>query len=378
MAWATTPLHRRPDVWVRVSHRLSSSIPSRVPSSSTIQNSLLLSRPTPIDGFFHKNSPVLERLYCRSRRGAYFSSQSSPHEDRQSPTKTHYRRERRTRQGQVQPRDSVQEDALQLGTWMLQDRLLPCADHLDPEGTVLPKSHWIRVVGTLPVGSLNSMLNSMNRLLMEENQKGIIDLDAEWNPFVEAHVPLISLDDYLSSSLSSSSSTPATPLIEAAHVILSPFGRPAGWRLKLANRSLVYAILARGEQQALRVGWKVVTMEEYHYSEQRERQEDPAFTHNGGLIVDDTMVRIENCPPDMDANYVRYMVSRYQLAHEGNTVLEWRGTTNDGKVAPLMFIVRFASAAWARAAIRECQATVVNEKTIKLVQYPKQIRYKGP
>jgi hypothetical protein len=212
------------------------------------------------------------------------------------------------------------------------------------------------------------MLNSMKQLLLEEELKGIIDLDAEWNPFIDAQVPLISLDDVSAD----------TPLIQAAHVILSPFGRPTGWRLKLANRSLVYAILARGEQEQLRVGWKVVTMEEYQYSKEREQSEDPAFTHNEGLIVDDTMVRIENCPFGMDANYVRYMMSRYELAHEGNTILQWRGTTNDGKVAPLMFIVRFASASWARAAIRECQATQINGKTIKLVQYPKQIRYQEP
>jgi hypothetical protein len=385
MSWAITPLHRRSDVWIRASSRLSSSIPPRAPSSSTslsdIQSStspstrFRASRPT-------ANESPVDSLYSRTRqRRAYFSSlSSSPHEDRQPPPTSSYRRDsrRRPEQDEDDPTTTADPSPLRLGTWMLQDRLLPCADHLDPEGTLLPKSDWIRVVGTLPVGSLNSMVNSMNRLLMEEAHKGIIDLDAEWNPFVDAHVPLISVEDYLSSpsSSSSSSSTPAPSLIDAAHVILSPFGRPSGWRLKLANRSLVYAILARGEQQPLRVGWKVVTMEEYHFSKEREQQEDPAFTHNGGLIVDDTMVRIENCPFDMDANYVRYMVSRYQLAPEGNTVLEWRGTTNDGKVAPLMFIVRFASASWARAAIRECQATVVNGKTIKLVQYPQQIRYK--
>jgi hypothetical protein len=204
---------------------------------------------------------------------------------------------------------------------------------------------------------------------MEEEQKGIIDLDAEWNPYHDANVPMmISLEDL----------SAQTPLIQAAHVILSPFGRPTGWRLQLANKSLVYAVVARGEQKQLRVGWKVVTMEEYHYSKEREQEEDPAFTHNGGLIVDDTMVRIENCPLEMDANYVRYMFSRYELAKEGNTVLQWKGKTNDGKIAPLMFIVRFATASWARAAIRECQAALVNGKTIKLVQYPNQIRYQEP
>lgn len=254
------------------------------------------------------------------------------------------------------------------GEIMLQDKSLPCGDHLDRDGKILPKSDWIEVIGTLPTGSLNQIVKSVHEMLMEEEEKGIIDLDADWNPFQDAIVPLVSLEE-----ISANQST----IIQAAHVRLSPFGRPTGWLLKLANRSLVYSILSRGEQDHLRVAWKVVRMEEYIYSREREEREDPAFTHNDGLIVDDTMVRIENGPVGMDENYVRYILSRYDLAHEGNTVLRWKGKTNDGKVAPLLFIVRFASASWARAAIRELQSTVVNGRPLRLVQYPNQIRYNG-
>jgi hypothetical protein len=250
---------------------------------------------------------------------------------------------------------------------MLKDQRLPCAQHLDPDGTMLPTSDWIHINGTLPIGSLDQIIQSTEQWLRLEEEKGIIDLDAEWNPVNDAQVPLISLEDLAENQ---------TPMIEAAHVVLSPFGRPNGWHIKLANRSLVYSILARGQQGHLRVGWKVVQVGEYHFSKERHEREDPAFAENDGLLVDNSMVRIENCPPDMESEYVRYILSRYDLAYQGNTVLRWKGKTNDGKVAPLMYIVRFASASWARAAVRELQSTVFNGgKKVKLIQYPKQIRY---
>lgn len=249
---------------------------------------------------------------------------------------------------------------------MLKDERLLCGEHLDPDGTVLPSSDWIHVIGTLPIGSLNQILESIERWLREEEQKGIIDLDAEWNPVHDPQVPLVSLEDLTENQ---------KPIIEAAHVVLSPFGRPNGWHLKLANRSLVYSILARGQENHLRVGWKVVKVEEYHYSKERQEREDPAFAENGGLVVDDSMVRIENCAHDLESDYIRYILSRYDLAHEGNTVLKWKGKTDDGKIAPLMYIVRFASASWARAAVRELQSSTINGKVVKLIQYPKQIRF---
>ena len=58
-------------------------------------------------------------------------------------------------------------------------------------------------------------------------------------------------------------------------------------------------------------------------------------------------------------------------------MITWKGWTSDGKRAPLMFVVRFASAAWARAAIREMQGLRVNGKSIKMIQYPNQLRYNG-
>lgn len=263
------------------------------------------------------------------------------------------------------------DDSTVVPTLTLRDARLPVAQHLDPDGTTLPTSDWIHINGTLPIGSLDHVLQSVVQLLLLEEQKGIIDLDAEWNPVHDPQVPLVSLEDVLEEQGSSHF------LVEAAHVVLSPYGRPNGWHLKLANRSLVYALLDCCYHEQTRLGWKLVTLHEYHYSKEKNQQEDPSFTDNNGLIVDDTMVRIENCPMNFDRENVRHMMRRYNLALHGDTILQWNGKTNDGKVAPLMYIVRFESAAWARAAIRELQATFVNGRAIKLVQYPKQLRYQN-
>lgn len=273
-------------------------------------------------------------------------------------------------------------------TLMLRDERLSVAQHLDPDGTTLPTSEWIHINGTLPTGSLDQVLNSIEQILREEEQKGIIDLDAEWNPVQDPQVPLLVLDDILQQSQDQTKPTGRSgvaALVEAAHVVLSPFGRPNGWHLKLPNRSLVYSLVDRSQQQqqqqqkqGVRIGWKLVTVHEYQYSKEKHQKEDPAFARNNGLIVDDTMVRIENCPPTMNMVHVRHMVSRYELAHHGTTVLQWKGMTTDGKLAPLTFIVRFASASWARAAVRDLQSTDYMGQLLRIVQYPKQIRYEGP
>jgi hypothetical protein len=232
---------------------------------------------------------------------------------------------------------------------------------LDPKGTILPRNEWIHVNGTLPICSLDEVISSFEKMLKrEESECGIVDLEAPWNPLQDENVPTHSLD-------------PSTPIIEAAHVVISPFGRPNGWYLKFSNRSLVNTILTRSQQNHIHVTWKVVQIKEHEYDKETALQEDPA--HANGFVVDDTMVRIENCPYGLLEEEIRLRLSRYDLAPKGKTVIRWEGETNDGKKAPLMYVVRFASAAWARAAIREVQSLRLNGKIVKLVQYPKQMRY---
>lgn len=244
----------------------------------------------------------------------------------------------------------------------LKDEILQCAKHLDPNGDILPKSEWIHVNGTLPICSLNEIVTTFEDLLRrEEREWGLVDLDSPWNPIQDPKVPTLSLEEENKA------------IVQAAHVVISPFGRPNGWLLKLPNRSLVNAILTRAQQRHIHVTWKVVQIKEYDYTKEREIRQDPA--HANGLLVDDSMVRFENCPHGLKEEEVRLRLSRYDLAPTGKTVIKWHGETTDGKKAPLMYVVRFADASWARAAVRELQSLRVNGKTIKLVQYPNQIRY---
>lgn len=92
------------------------------------------------------------------------------------------------------------------------------------------------------------------------------------------------------------------------------------------------------------------------------------------MVVTDSMIRVENCPASLTAETVTLMMSRYDLTPIGHTVSEWKGETLDGKVAPLMFVVHFADPSWARAAVRDLQATNVDGKFLTFAQYPRQLR----
>jgi hypothetical protein len=253
----------------------------------------------------------------------------------------------------------------------LQDERLPCFQHLDPTGDILPKSEWIHVNGTLPICSLEEVVQSFETMLQrEESDWGIVDLEAPWNPVQDSEVPSLSLKKQQQDQ--DQDQDHIGEIVQAAHVVISPFGRPNGWLLKFSNRSLVNAILTRAQQDHIHVTWKVVQIEEYTYSRAKELEQDPA--HQNGLLVDDSMVRFENCPFGLTEEEIRLRLSRYDLAPVGKTIIEWEGMTNDGKKAPLMYVVRFASPAWARAAVREMQALQVRGKIVKLVQYPNQLR----
>ena len=276
---------------------------------------------------------------------------------------------------------------------------LTVAQHLDPKGKELPTSSWVHVNHTLPLCSLEETLSVFERLVHEE-ATGIIDLEAPWNPYEDGMILPTLEKDILSSSFSSDRRDRGqgnSTIVEAAHVVLSPFGRPNGWHLKFANRSVAYAILNRSKSRTnpILIGWKYVGIQEFNYDKwkkgQTQRQPlpppprgkkgtrynpiNPNHSMHTDFIVDDTMVRVENCPVKIGTEYIRIMMSRYDLAHTGRTVIKWVGITPNGKVAPPMFVVRFASSAWARAAVRELQGTQIDDNIIKLIQYPKQIRY---
>mmetsp|Transcript_91949 Transcript_91949/g.137688 ORF Transcript_91949/g.137688 Transcript_91949/m.137688 type:complete len:270 (+) Transcript_91949:119-928(+) len=225
---------------------------------------------------------------------------------------------------------------------------------------------------------MEDVVETLERFLRRQSHV-TVDLDAEWNPHEVRAVPILPF--------------PNESFIEAAHVVLSPFGRPNGWHIKFPNRSMVHALLTEAETTQIYIGWKLVRISEYHYRppyqqngkkkagitrNYKEKPKDhahpPHRSMHNDFIVDDSMIRIENCPSEIKAEYIRYMMSRYDMATEGTTVIRWKGFTPNGDRAPSMYIVRFASAAWARAAVRELQSSEINGKQITLVQYPKQKR----
>jgi hypothetical protein len=273
---------------------------------------------------------------------------------------------------------------------------LPCREHLDPQGKLLPTSSWVHVDGTLPLTTLEELLWSMEQILFEElsSGAGVVDLDAPWNPLQDQSVPTVPMtvvveeenhdhdhddeptdqdvvDDIGNVNLPATRRQPFH--VRAAHVVLSPFGRPTGWHLKLANPSMASALIVRAaSERRVRVAWKMVQVHEYHYPTS-DHEVTKSRNHINGLPVDDTMVRFENCHRSLDEEHLRLLLSRYELARTGGpTILKWKGITSDGK-GQLMFVVRFLDASWARAAVREKQGLDIAGKDLRLIQYPKQL-----
>lgn len=297
-----------------------------------------------------------------------------------------------------------------------RDVSLPCRRHLDPHDSMnLPTSNWVQLFGALPMTSLEEVLESIENILRVELMSAdtycVIDLDAFWNPVKDTRIPVISpstlikqprkdktrkesehggdgvncnnngndrnqKNDSYSNEEANTDTTQLEPFrIRSAHVVLSPFGRPTGWNLELANASLVHALLSTAKDSrisgSIRIGWKFAQVKVYH------PPLSPVFKDRNDsrtmLTVDDTMVRFENCPPMLTQDYLRHIVSRYELAMRGETIVKWKGMTSTGDSPPLTYVVRFANAAWARAAVREMQAYELDGKIIKLIQYPKQL-----
>jgi len=273
----------------------------------------------------------------------------------------------------------------------------------------LPTTNWIQLYGSLPMTSLEEVLDTIELILREaaENNNGIL-MNLERSPLVPSQNDTTSSsddDDHDSDHESEDDDMAQRPeytrdtnhdpannnflyksdTILRAHVVLSPFGRPNGWNIKLANSYLVQAILSEAKKNkvpgTIQIGWKFATVQEYHPKKKSTKHQRWINHHDTRtmLVVNDSMVRFENCPPELSEVHLRDRLSRYELTPKGNTVIQWRGRTPDGKDPPLTYVVRFASPAYARAAVREMQGNEFwweNErqmKPIKLVQYPKQL-----
>ena len=279
-----------------------------------------------------------------------------------------------------------------------RDASLPARKHLDPNNSMLPTSDWVQIFGALPMTSLEEILVSIEGVLEQEFHKGtIVDLDADWNPHKDGEAPPL-VPNVLEVPVQATPQRPeyaldkgflpddhdddTTTLVQMecfrvikAHVVLSPFGRPTGWNLQLANPSMVHALLSYAHSARvkgnLRIGWKFAKVQEYV-------PPSVDYSANKGdtssmLVVSDSMVRFENCPHSLTEDYLRHMLSRYELSPKGSTIIKWKGQTSDGRVPPPTFVVRFASPAYARAAVRELQGKLMEGRPMKLIQYPKQL-----
>lgn len=344
---------------------------------------------------------------------------------------------RNNRSSNVNPKQRPRIEKRNIGRF--RDASLPCRQHLDQNNSMgFPTSDWVQIFGALPMTSLEEVLDSIENILRKEASEsegsGIIDLDALWNPHVDGEdLPLVPsvlevpiqdpsseerpeyvLDEDTSVGNSNSSdgnqnenennsdldsnddangdTTTTVPMesfrVVKAHVNLSPFGRPTGWNLKLANPSMVHALLSVAHNNrvrgSIRIGWKFAKIKEHHSpskkssssSRSSKEGQPPAYDRSDTrtmLVVSDSMVRFENCPQGLTEDYLRHKLSRFELTPKGSTIIQFKGRTSDGRTPPLTFVVRFASPADARAAVREMQGKLMEGKPLKLIQYPKQL-----
>ena len=206
-------------------------------------------------------------------------------------------------------------------------------------GERVAQSNWIQIDGIPPTSSLEAMMEGVQAALEKESHRGMVDLDAPWDPVDP--VPALALLD-------------RDAWIQKAHLNLSTLARPTGWFLQLQNRSLVQALLHQG----LFCAWKKVTVTEY-------RDPKRPFYH-----VSDATIRVENCPLKTSHMNVMNLFSRYDLKAGTGAVEEWKGG-REGR--PMTFLVHFADASWARSALREKQGEFMDDNKLLLAPFPRQI-----
>ena len=215
--------------------------------------------------------------------------------------------------------------------------------------------------------------------------------------------------------------------IQEARLILSVLGRPCGWYLRMPDRSCVQAILSHADEDANRgpgrrlavsIGGRTLAVGEFDPSKGKvlsgefatdvpliERSFDRAVK----LRLDDSVIRVENCGVQSRPEDLRYLFRRYdiidtrrlrdddaldavQLLVQGNYGRRKSGEKffprrdfhgdesediqplrTETPVSSSTFIIRFETAADARAAIRDMQMVKFDGRQLRLAQYPKQM-----
>jgi hypothetical protein len=207
----------------------------------------------------------------------------------------------------------------------------------------------VRVDNIPPLSSLDAMVMGVTKALKAEQERGIVDLEAVYDPHDSASVPFLSYDGRW---------------VKKAHVILSAFGRPMGWHLQFDNRSIVHALLTHARENQVLCAWRKVEVQEFRGREEEVLQ----HFHE----ISDSTVRIENCPPNVQRLNLVNLLSRYDMK-DGNSIVKWGVEKLEETNVPRTFLVHFADASWARAAVREKQSHMIKGRELRLAQYPKQL-----
>jgi len=224
-------------------------------------------------------------------------------------------------------------------------------------------------------------------------------------------------------------------LVVEARLSLSTLKRPTGWFIRFPSRSVVHALLSHIEeankierefhQLRAAINSENTNLAKQHKKENIESAElldVPQFSwkdlqtrplvcaykrayvvpiditqrrhriaSNQALNygISDNVVRVENCSRDSTMDDVRYFFNRYDIADErteDNLKSVDQIVTGSGEVSrnknttpskTNSFLVRFASAADARAAVREKQNVEFMGRRLRLAQYSRQIISQG-
>ena len=319
------------------------------------------------------------------------------------------------------------------------------AQHLRLNKQWVPLSQWVIIHHTSPVSSLETVLEGINPHLDNAMVEGggIVNLDAHWDPHRdprdlplrhqpsseegEAHPPMLDLSEMFPAVKEIEDSTkddddeiPGMALeekliaynpeddiyrwVDEARIILSPYGRPAGWKVKFLNRSIVYAFLNSTRERDLMCAWKVIAAEEWNIQLERKIMPEEMKPHletsfrkvsanekiksiqplgNNHRFyeelsldidsldwLDDSVVRVENCDERVTEQDLLHVFSRYDLLSP--SIVRWV-SKSEHQEESLVFFVRCADASWARAAVREKQSHVICGKHIRLIQFPRQL-----
>jgi hypothetical protein len=269
--------------------------------------------------------------------------------------------------------------------WKASNRLQACTvgEQLIQQGDMLvPSSTWVLVENISPISSLEAILQGIQEALDAEEIKGIVDLNKSWSN--GEPLPMMDLS---MTPVVTAKSTNSHKWVRKAKLVLSPFGRPTGWYLQFDNQSIVYALLNHSKDNTIRCTWREVRVREYKSMETSVENGGPVSQGNWLLneSISDNTLRVENCPYQLTEASMLNFFSRYDLKPGCKAIELWHGVTMDGKICPpTTYLVHFADASWARAAIREKQNTYMyklgepvkdykNPKPLRLVQYPRQM-----